>query len=144
MSISSVNNCYVPSSMPALESEVPVSENVPEQNALAQTDVKPLTPEERRQKMKESNMRYMFDQMIASQRRYTQDMQKQIREQQDHGVTMQVYDIYSIKAIQQTPTHSPESRIIQESVITNVCQDAFFVSVNIVLTKTNKLAVVIV
>ena len=28
-------------------------------------------------------MRYMFDQMIASQRRYTQDMQKQIREQQE-------------------------------------------------------------
>ena len=83
MSISSVNNCHVPSAMPALEPEVPVSRDVPEQNALSQTDVKPLTPEERRQKMKESNMRYMFDQMIASQRRYTQDMQKQIREQQE-------------------------------------------------------------
>ena len=83
MSISSVNNCYVPSAMPALEPEVPVSGNVSEQDALAQTDVKPLTPEERQQKMKESNMRYMFDQMIASQRRYTQDMQKQIREQQE-------------------------------------------------------------
>ena len=58
MSISSVNNCYMPSAMPALEPEVPVSGNVPEQNALAQTDVKPLTFEERRQKMKESNMRY--------------------------------------------------------------------------------------
>ena len=69
--------------MPALEPEAPVSGNVSEQNALAQTDVKPLTPEERRQKMKESNMRYMFDQMIASQRRYTQDMQKLIREQQE-------------------------------------------------------------
>ena len=86
MSISSVNNCYVPSAMPALEPEAPVSGNVSEQNALAQTDVKPLTPEKRRQKMKESNMRYMFDQMIASQRRYTQDMQKQIREQQEEDV----------------------------------------------------------
>ena len=83
MSISSVNNCYVPSAMPALEPEVPVSRDVPEQNALSQTDVKLLTPEERQQKMKESNMRYMFDQMIASQRRYTQDMQKLIREQQE-------------------------------------------------------------
>ena len=84
MSISSVNNCYVPSAMPALEPEVPVSRNVSEQDALAQTDVKPLTPEERQQKIKESNMRrYMFDQMIASRRRYTQDMQKQIREQQE-------------------------------------------------------------
>ena len=83
MSISSVNNCYVPSAIPALEPEVPVSGNVSESNALAQTDVKPLTFEERQQKMKESNMRYMFDQMIASQRRYTQDMQKQIREQQE-------------------------------------------------------------
>ena len=69
--------------MPALEPEVPVSGNVSEPNALAQTDPKPLTPEERQQKMKESNMRYMFDQMIASQRRYTQDMQKLIREQQE-------------------------------------------------------------
>ena len=69
--------------MPALEPEVPVSRDVPEQNALSQTDIKSLTPEERRQKMKEFNMRYMFDQMIASQRRYTQDMQKQIREQQE-------------------------------------------------------------
>ena len=69
--------------MPALEPEVPVSRDVSELNALSQTDIKPLTSEERRQKMKESNMRYMFDQMIASQRRYTQDMQKQICEQQE-------------------------------------------------------------
>lgn len=83
MSISSVNNCHVPSTMPALEPEVPVSRDVSEQNALSQTDIKPLTSGERHQKMKEFNMRYMFDQMIASQRRYTQDMQKQIREQQE-------------------------------------------------------------
>ena len=69
--------------MPALEPEVPVSRDVSELNALSQTDIKSLTSEERRQKMKESNMRYMFDQMIASQRRYTQDMQKLIREQQE-------------------------------------------------------------
>ena len=80
MSISSVNY-NVPSAIPALEPEMPVSR---ENDTLPQTNnAQPLTFEERQQKMKESNMRYMFDQMIASQRRYVQDMQKQIQEQKE-------------------------------------------------------------
>lgn len=80
MSISSVNY-NVPSAIPALEPEMPASR---ENDVLPQANnAQPLTFEERQQKMKESNMRYMFDQMITSQRRYTQDMQKLIREQQE-------------------------------------------------------------
>lgn len=83
MSISSVNY-RVPSEISVVEPVVSVSDHPCERNELPRINSEnPLTTEERRQRMQESNTRYAFDQMIASVRRHNQEMQRQLQEQKE-------------------------------------------------------------
>ncbi len=62
---------------------VPVQASEEEENIPVVEEVKGLTTEELQDRMKKQTTRYIFEQMLSSNRRYTQEMMKEIQRQKE-------------------------------------------------------------